>query len=63
MGKFSSKPKSVDTAAIRKQEEAKIRKENLEALQASEKRRSELRKRAFAEGEEEQITRKTLLGK
>lgn len=62
MGKFKpSKPKPVDTEKIRREEEAKIKKENLEALQASEERRNKLRQRAFND-EEETISRKTLLG-
>ena len=62
MGKFSSKPKAGPSAEeIRKQEEARINAENKKALAASEAKRQSLRARAVS-GDEDVVSRKTLLG-
>lgn len=61
MGLF--KPKAGPSADdIRAEEEARIKAENLEAIQESEKNRSLLRSQAFNSEDEDKITRKKLLG-
>ena len=49
-------------AQIRKEEETKIRQENLTAQKAQEERRRSLRSRLVAGEDEEELQRKVLLG-
>lgn len=60
-GKLFKKPKSVDTEAIRKEEEGRIKRENLNSIKMQEEQRRKARAGQSIEDEDE-ISRKRLLG-
>lgn len=58
----AKKRRTPDADTIRKQEEEKIRAENLRSVQEQEAKRSKLRGRLISNEEDEEIGRKRLFG-